>query len=393
MSEKTMSFSAVDSWFFRETRPMDASGESQSIFPPGIRTISGAIRTWIGEQQQVDWKDFKKDKNNPLRSIIGSNKEGDLGALIFKGIWICKQGKRLYPAPLHLMKNDQKLYELKLSEKGTHCDLGKNIRLPELSNEEARGSKPLENTWIDETGYQAILNGESSKIDKGNFFTADSLFSKETRTGIARNNALRTVKEGMLYQTQHIRPNADITLEVDVSGLPDSISSKQALVRLGGESRAASLVVNEKAITLAKIKTDNINETNSQGIIIYLLSPLQMDYVNNKDQLLPNFSFNEVKNDTSGKASYWQGNIAGIDLKLHGAIVGKSIRDGGWDMAKHQPRDDRSLIPAGSLYYCEVSNNNIGDAINTLHGKQLGELQQYGYGQIAVGIWKKGKKQ
>lgn len=393
MSEKMISFSAIDSWFFRESRPMDASGESQSIFPPGIRTISGAIRTWIGEQQHIDWKDFRKNENNPLRSIIGSNKEGDLGMLRFKGVWISKQGKRLYPAPLHLMEKDHKLYKLQLATNGINCDLGKNIRLPELPNEEARGSKPLENTWIDEETYHVILNGNGKNINfnKEHFISHDALFSKETRTGIARNNTQRTVKEGMLYQTQHIRPESDIRLEVDVSGLPETIASNEnALVRLGGESRAANLQVNNKSTALAVIDTESIDLTNAEGIIIYLLSPLQMPYENYSDQPLPNFSFHEKTEETS----YWQGNIEGIGLKLHGAIVGKSIRDGGWDMAQHQPREDKSLIPAGSLYYCEVATantaSNIANAINTLHGKQLGELQQYGYGQIAVGIWKKG---
>jgi CRISPR-associated protein Cmr3 len=386
MSEKMISFSAVDSWFFRETRPMDASGESQSIFPPGIRTVSGAIRTWIGEQQQVDWQAFKSDKSHPLRKVIGSSKDDDLGALSFKGVWISKQGKRLYPAPLHLMKNEQQLYRLQLVEKGIICDLGKNIRLPELPCEEAKGSKPLENTWVDEETLQAILSGEQVDYDEQHFFTADSLFSRETRTGIARDNALRTDKESMLYQTQHIRPVSEIMLEVDVSGLPDNVVSGNALVRLGGESRAASLVVNEKSSALPAIKINSTDLTDRQGIIIYLLSPLQMQYMNYKNQPLPDFGFVEQ----AKKSSYWKGNIAGVDLKLHGAVVGKSIRDGGWDMAKHQPRDDRSLIPAGSVFFCEVSNGSIADAIDALHGKQLGELQQYGYGQIAVGIWNKG---
>ncbi|MEE9304504.1 MAG: type III-B CRISPR module-associated Cmr3 family protein, partial [Thiotrichaceae bacterium] len=343
MNKKTISFSAIDSWFFRETRPMDANGESQSIFPPGIRTVSGAIRTWIGEQQHVDWQDFKTNKNNPLRGVIGSSKEGDLGALTFKGVWISRQGKRLYPTPLHLMKKEQQLYKLQLAENTINCDLGKNIRLPELSSEEARGSKPLEKTWIDEETFQTILNDETLHFSKEHFFTSDSLFCKEPRTGIARNNTLRTVREGLLYQTQHIRPESDIRLEVDVSGLPDTCTSNTSLVRLGGESRAASLQVNEKNSALPTINTETTDLTNLQGIIIYLLSPLQMQYESYKDQPLPDFIFKEQ----SDQASYWQGNIEGVDLKLHGAVVGKAIRDGGWDMAKHQPRDDRSLIPAG----------------------------------------------
>ncbi len=386
MSEKTISFSAVDSWFFRETRPMDANGESQSIFPPGIRTVSGAIRTWIGEQQQVDWQEFKTNKNHPLRQIIGSSEESDLGGLTFKGVWISKQGQRLYPAPLHLMKNEQKLYVLRLAEKGIHCDLGKNIRLPELPCEDAIEAKPLENTWIDEETFLTILNGKKITFSEEHFLTSKLLFSKEIRTGIARDNALRTAKESLLYQTQHIRPDADISLEVDVSGLPDSITGDKALVRLGGESRAASLIVNEKSLEHPAINTKNADLKNAQGIVLYLLSPLLIQYKDYKKQPLPGFTLIEQLEQTS----YWQGNIEGVDLKLQGAVVGKSIRDGGWDMAKHQPRDDKSLIPAGSVFFCEITDKSLSETIDKLKGKQLGELQQYGYGQIAVGIWNKG---
>lgn len=240
--------------------------------------------------------------------------------------------------------------------------------------------------WIDKETLQAVLSGEKIIYDEDHFFTSDSLFSKETRTGIARDNALRTVKESMLYQTQHIRPNSDIMLEVDVDGFPDNITSGKALVRLGGESRAASLVVNTKASALSGIQIESADLANIEGIIIYLLSPLQMQYECYKDQPLPGFVFKEQ----SEKTSYWKGTIEGVDLNLQGAVIGKSIRDGGWDMAKHQPRDDRSLLPAGSVFFCEVDNVSITDATEKLQGKQLGELQKYGYGQIAVGIWNKG---
>jgi CRISPR-associated protein Cmr3 len=384
MSKKTISFVAIDSWFFRESRPMDANGESQSIFPPGIRTVSGAIRTLIGEQLQVNWQDFKANEaHHPLKEIIGSNKEGDLGKLTFKGVWISQQNKRLYPAPLHLMEKQQKLYILKLAGKGIFCDQGKNIRLPELPCEQARGSKPLESTWIDEETFQLILEGATIKYDKDHFFALDHLITQETRTGIARNNALRTVQESMLYQTQHVRPNPDINLEVDVNGLPDDVDLCKTLVRLGGESRAANLLVKDQCPTLPVIDKKNVDFTKSQGIIIYLLSPLQMQYENHKKHPLPDFTFKEQSDQTS----YWHGYIAGVALKLHGAVVGKSIRDGGWDMAKHQPRDDRSLTPAGSVFFCEVESGDIANAIALLHGKQIGELQQYGYGLMAVGIW------
>ncbi len=394
MTEKTINLKAVDSWFFRETKPMNAGGDAQSIFPPGIRTVAGAIRTWIGEKENVDWKAYKENDKHPLRKTIGSNKDGDLGGLSFKGVWINKDGARLYPAPLHLLKKEQQLYQLILNEEGTHCDLGKNIRLPKLPSDDAKGSKPLENTWIDASTYQILLQGEAVSYDKENcgndnkhFFNLDSIFTSESRTGLARDNTKRTAIKGNLYQAQHIRPQADISLEVDIKGLPESCQQGSALVRLGGESRGASLHVNEQSASLAVIDTKNINVAETQGIIIYLLSALEMTYEDYKIKPLPSF---KLKEKEEADTSYWEGKIEGIPLKLHGAVVGKSIRDGGWDMAERKPRDDRSLIPAGSLYYCEVVDGDIAKAINAIHGKQLGKLQQYGYGQLAVGIWKKG---
>lgn len=108
----TLQFSAVDTLFFRETRPMESQGELQSVFPPSVRTLAGAVRSWIGEYTNVDWHDFEKknkahqkDNSQPpheLRKIIGF---GDyLGGLKFQGAWLNLNGQRLYPAPLNLMK-------------------------------------------------------------------------------------------------------------------------------------------------------------------------------------------------------------------------------------------------------------------------------------------------
>ena len=50
-------FSASDSWFFKEARPMETVGASRldSLFPPPAKTVIGAIRTSIGDALGVDW--------------------------------------------------------------------------------------------------------------------------------------------------------------------------------------------------------------------------------------------------------------------------------------------------------------------------------------------------
>ncbi|WP_308874159.1 type III-B CRISPR module-associated Cmr3 family protein [Thiothrix subterranea] len=60
----TLVFNATDTLFFRESRPMEALGEAQSVFPPPVRTLAGAVRTLIGEHFQVQWHEFDQKKGN-----------------------------------------------------------------------------------------------------------------------------------------------------------------------------------------------------------------------------------------------------------------------------------------------------------------------------------------
>lgn len=373
----TLTFNATDTLFFRESRPMESMGELQSVFPPPIRTLAGAVRSLIGESMGVNWRDYENNENHPLREIIGFSEQ--LGNLKLQGAWLAWNNERLYPAPLHLLKKDEALYRLELDKTGTWCDLGKKVRLPKLPNDKARGSKPLENTWLTAIGLQAVLNGNLPT--KEQMKTANDLFQRESRLGIARDNARRTVEEGMLYQTQHIRPNANLAIQLDVDGLPKEMPSK-AIIRLGGEGRTASMQAQERVNALPSI-ADN---TKTKGLLLYLLTPLPTQPIGNVWQPLPSFIREEREQQT-----VWVGTLNGIELELHGAITGKALREGGWDMAKHQPRPVISLIPAGSVFFCTVKDGNTVAAIKALHNQhiqQIGaDLTAYGYGHLAVGIW------
>lgn len=104
-------FSAIDTLFFRESRPMESIGGSElgSVFPPPPRTLIGAIRTALGEAEQVDWSKFEEQSDHFLRNLIGY--ADDLGSLSFDGVWVHYKGERLYPMPSNLiaqMSQDRK---------------------------------------------------------------------------------------------------------------------------------------------------------------------------------------------------------------------------------------------------------------------------------------------
>ena len=369
----TLVFKATDTLFFRESRPMESMGVLQSVFPPSVQTMAGAVRTFIGDSQNINWHDF--NDSHELTDIIGYG--DDLGALSFQGAWLSHEGERLYPTPLLLMKKEDEIYRLSISDRTLHCDLGVKVRLP-LLPDNAQGSKPLENTWLTATGYQAVLRGETPPINS--IKIADDLFETESRLGIARNNATRAVQDGMLYQTEHTRPKEGLNIEIDVSGLPEELPTS-AIIRLGGEGRSANLSIQQKdKASLPTVKANG----NTQGFLFYLLTPLKFKQTNNDWQPLPNFEKQETN-----KQTLWTGTLNGIEVELHSAVTGKAIRDGGWDLAKHQPRTANSLIPAGSVFFCTAKNGDTETAIQKLHNTNIGDKTEYGLGHIVTGLWLK----
>lgn len=360
--QTTLVFNATDTLFFRESRPMEALGEAQSVFPPPVRTLAGAVRTLLGEHLGVNWHDF--NETHAHFDAIGHGEK--LGKLRFQGAWLACNGERLYPAPLHLMRKNEKLFQLSLDTKTVRCDLGENVRLPKLPDgDDPKGSKPLENAWFNHAGLEAVLQG---KLPPNYVYDAKNLFKTESRLGIARDNTTRSVKKGLLYQTQHIRPQNDLSIELDVEGLPNDLPNN-VMIRLGGEGRTAHLDLKQTDNTLPTV------EISGTTFALYLLTPLYGS---------PCLDFHRKK----CSPTVWQGTLNGIAITLHGAITGKVQRVGGWDMAANKPRPVKSLVPAGSVFFCSVENSNdVQAAINALHNQRIGDFTEYGYGHLAVGVW------
>lgn len=388
--KETLEFKAIDSLFFRESRPMEAPGSSElgSLFPPPMRTLAGAVRTSIAENMDVDWKKFKKNEQPEIKKVIGSG--DDYENLTFQGIWLHYKGERLYPAPLNLIAKRQdsaiKLEDRKKIELinslniGTprECDLGEKVRLACMP-ENMEGSKPLQNHWLTANGLQKVLSGNEDTIDpKKEIVSIDTLRKEEHRLGIARDNAKRIVKDGMLYQTRHVRFDRDTSFYVEVSGHKKNLES--GIIKLGGEGRMATIKSNGQKITFPEFpQPDVTNKKKCEGIIIYLLTPMLLP---DDSEFLPGF----YKPQTNGN-TVWKGTLHGISLSLINSVIGKVQREGGWDMAKHEPIAIQSLIPAGSVFYCKVENGDLDAAMKALHNQQIGEEQHLGRGHIATGLW------
>ncbi len=361
------SFKPVDSCFFREAKPFNASegGFLNSQFPPPAQTLIGSFRNTIGETIGVnlDWKDYGKNPDNSLRKVIGA--PDNLAPLSFSGPFILQDGRRLYPAPLHLLyKLDDNQYEwAHLQPGGTvTCDID-NVALPEVAGKFDGGKLP-ENVWLNETDFNIVLGGG---LPTGGI-KASELVSDENRAGIGRNNQRSTVEEGLLYFVRHLWLDDKVSFGINVNGLPDSVTlPEKILTRFGGEGRLAELSNNGAQLTFPVTPHPTGCE---KGLILTLLTHGDFSGKPEPDWAAINTEYGE-------------------NLSLKSACIGKPVREGGWDYAgnKPKPKPLKSLVPSGSSYFVEVTGD-ITQAIDALHGKKIGNRTEFGYGEIAVGLWK-----
>lgn len=374
-------FSAWDTWFFRESRPMESVGgaQLQSVFPPPARTLIGTIRTAIGQAHGVDWHNYPhQPEHQGLRELMGGS--DDLGRLSFSGPHLIKDGQRLYPAPLLLLKAAQLdsqgnahpvFTRLAPSDQLTHCDLGK-VALPRKQNAALQGAKPLEHTWLTAAGLLAVLSGQAPT--EPDCTDASSLYHAEERLGIGRVNATRTTEDGLLYQTEHIRPIPGVEIAMHVLGLEakDALPT-QGLMRLGAEGRMAHWRRSGGHALPA-------SPAKGARLVLVLMTHAHFKAGWVPDELEPVCL-------PSGQ-NVWEGVLHGVRLRLVCAVVGKPVREGGWNLALRAPRDMESLTPAGSSYFCEVLDGSATQAaVQALHGQHIGQDTSHGRGELAIGMW------
>lgn len=122
-----------------------------------------------------------------------------------------------------------------------------------------------------------------------------------------------------------------------------------------------------------------IKKQKTDTLLIHFVTPADF----NGKMFPENFTQSEQNGQT-----VWQGEINGIELTIEAAVIGKAHREGGWDMKNHQPRSVKSYIPAGSAWFCRLSNPDDNQHLyEKLHGHCMGIDSAYGRGQILIGQW------
>ncbi len=380
-----LNFTPLDSWFFKESRPMESMGNNNmvSVFPPTPYTMSGAVRSLIGESARINWLAYRagdgtqhKQGSLDFCTLMGDpRKSGDLGKLRLQGTFIAKENHTLFPTPLDIVKTrkSENLQRLRPSKTLFQTDIG-YTKLPELPGHIS--VQPVECPWISLKGLCDYLSGKVPQ--KRDLYKLSDLLTLDPRLGIAIDVHSRIVKTSQLYQTTHIRLSPDISLHQYIEGIdsqyfPNDISN----IRLGAEGRLASVESSSASLELPapKINTKQLKKT---GLIIYFLT-----HANFNGSWLPE-TFQETF--TAQGQTCWKGMINSIKVTIEACVIGKAIQEGGWDIAKHQPKPSSQMVPAGSLWYVQT-DAPLRQAIQAIHLTQVGNETELGRGLIACGLW------
>ncbi len=326
-----------DVWLFRDGRPFapNERGRAVSLFPPTPQTVQGVIRSARLAQSGESF-DYRKWSDALIGEIGQPDTFGKL--LRLRGPLVAKrQGnggvQRYFPLPLDLTK----------LQNGWHIlpphpapDLQTNWHHKDLQPLLPSPGEPMkfDLVWLDDSAFSAYLSGTAPTDDT--VTKTGCLYGHESRFGVQIDSRLKRPADGMLYQVEFVRLEADIGLLVEVEGVTLSSSG---LLQLGGEARAGHYETVTTGVTLSLDGrlTDGVKPLRFK---VYFATPALFGHGWLPDAI-------DVRT--------LKGNWRGIDLKLIAAAIGKSQAIGGRDIAGgDSQRAIRRAVPAGSVYFFET---------------------------------------
>lgn len=357
----------VDTWFFRGSTPFTAEASPQegvrSLFPPHPPTVAGALRAAIARSN--GWSGSGR-WDAALHYVVGNGPD-DLGALSFAGPFLLRDGEPLFRCPRHLLgvAEDRKWVPRAFLRPGppVQCDLGDDVRLPQLAERAAEGVKlkPSKDHWLKAAGMERVLRGCLPSPD--DLIATSTLWTEEPRIGLERQGDTRTAKDGMLYSTRHVRLRGNVSLGAGVAGVPDRWRLPEGLVPLGGESRLAECT----EWTGAKRLDQPLGQAGSRFAVV-AVTPVDLDPA----------------------VVHERRTIAELGgARVVSACLDRSDRIGGWDSGARRPLPLRNVLAPGSVLFSEGADGTRLDTIGrgALGLFRIGSRTEWGFGLVAIGKW------
>lgn len=378
----------LDILLFRDSKPF-AAGEgfwARSVFPPNGLPLMGALRAKMiidsGTSFQT-YQNYAGSKNNDnkklaeLVKLIG--RFDNYGELQLAGPFLSRvedEKQQIYfSAPLDIMKSKESdTISFLISQK---IPWKLEVSKPLMANGTSGDFSPVP-LWTNETGDLAeekfietggLLNYLQT-LDSLEMQNAEDLWGSEFQVGIEKNTQ-GTAEIGKIYSVEFIRlsefelrkkeekSNWELLSPgflVEFTDLDEQFLKSDGFLALGGESRAAKYQKIEE--TQIATLNDLIN-----GSFLYDSSKGLKDQKKFKIYLATSAIFNNGWYPDILEASGGEliGEKDGLKFKLVSASIAKPQTISGWNVADRKPRPAVKAVPAGSVYYFELMDDEIFD--------------------------------
>ena len=323
---------ALDTLFFRDGKPftMGENHWTDSIFPPNMSTIFGALRTAYFSENMEVFQELKANKElntekDPTKKLVVKRMFYRINCEDNKGYY--------YNMPLDLVRlKDMSSKDLKVETINKRYKVY-HLRIKENNN---INSNPLKNilyynehvkhdgrTFRKKTSMYDYINGKTDDIEVCKL--SDYLLD-EPKVGIGIDKNSGTSKDSRLYRID-LKRLRGMSLIVEFEGVE---LKKNGVIRLGGEGKYASYEeVNEWSRPFEFKEEIELYK----GFKLNLITPAIFEKgwfpkeVNEDEEYI--FESNEFK------------------IKLVAAAVGKYALVGGYDMAQNRPKSMFKVVPAG----------------------------------------------
>jgi len=325
-----------DVLYLRGNRLFGGAGQhGEAQIPPWPSVFAGAMASRILADKELI---TRITKNPQDANTILINAAGKDFACIFLGI--ARENKLFLPLPNDLVafEDEQDSTQISLSlirPQKVPEELSCSSVLPMLPVIETETRvKPVSGIWMDMEGWKLHLDGQLPAM--GQLISSSKLWSKDSRLGIARDLTTKTAAEGKIYTSEAIALSTQTTFIAGFAGSANAIPS-DGLLRLGGDGRGA-------AIAEANVFPDNDMgrpKSSWSGFRMILISP----------GIFPNGWLPPgCQSENDGYYLY----VNGLKARLEAASIGRPQTISGWNLAKHEPKPARKVVPTGSVYWFKV---------------------------------------
>lgn len=366
---------ALDTLFFRDGKPftMGENHWTDSLFPPNMSTIYGAIRTAYFMQNMEVFEKLRM--NNELNTEKDPTRKLEIKRLIYR----INKGDNsgfYYSMPLDLVALKNKSEEEKKQE-----DKNNKYKVHQLKVKENNyiSSNPLKYLLYFDHQVENISDGILNKYQMENYIKGKTegieackisdYLESEPKIGIGIDKELGTSKESRLYRID-LKRLKDISLIVEFEGIE---IYETGLLRLGGEGKYVTYEECSKFEDISNPFNVELQSIDNK-FRLSLLTPAIFE-----NGWLPK-GFNKEDKFIYENEKF--------KVRLVAAVVGKHTLIGGYDMAKNRPKPMLKAVPAGATYYFEILDGDVKDIIDQFQMKSISDFsKKEGYGLGFISKW------